>query len=333
MKLDFSKIRYGGQRIQTPHEAVASPDADIILEATSHASPVHIREQPVGSYSIKVVDLNWWRVTLDNPSTRYEGRHGEQRGAVTMKSRSVAINCEIYAPTTEGLEKARDALLSIYAPPAIPSIEDQGFRKFLFEETDGSKWFFYAQLIERLPTFTDEIWQRKIVPVNIRLVSNGDARIFSEETFEVDIDSGFVAGLSVGENADPFGVQNLGAYQGGTTVDFTSKWVSPTKVTIEVDENSPAESRQLVNPKIINVATGELFSVNYTLKEGEVLEIDGFENTIRVNGELKQNLGTKDSDFINLVKGANRIVVFDDQHPYIFGDIGKFKIEYRKVKI
>lgn len=332
MKFDFSKCTYGGQLIQSPETEITTPDPEVLLESTYHRFPIHIQNRQTGAdYSIKIVDINWWRIGLENPSFDIDGQHGELRGAATMGSREIVINGEIFAATDQGLDVARDTLMEIYRPATLPSLTNRGFRKFLYEDWSGNEWFFYAQVSERLVSFTDEIWQHSIVPFQVRLVTDGDARIFSEDVLTQTIDAGFIAGLNVGINADPLGVQNLGAYQGGSDVNFQSNWFSPTKVTITVEPT--ATDKRLVNPKIANITTGEVFGVDYTLGASDVLEIDGFSKTISVNGVFLQNIKSDDSFFVNLVKGTNRIIVFDDLHPYIHSDRAIAVLEWRTIKI
>jgi len=331
MKISHEEIRYGGQRIQTPRVQVATPDPNVILESTFHNSPVHIREQPEGNYSIKVIEVNWSRIPLNNPAYDIEGQHGEIRGAATMKSREVVIRGEIFAPSRQGLENARDAVMAIYSPPIRPSLTNRGFKKFSYVDTQGKGWFFYAQVLQRTANFISEIWQHHIVPFEVRLVTDGDPRIFSEEVFTENLTAGFVAGMDVGESAQPLGVQNLGAQQGGSDIVFDGQWFSPTVITIEVEPTSSLN--EIKNPKILNEKTGDIFGVDYTLSKGDILEVDGFNKTIKVNGTLKQNIRSSDAFFINLVNGTNRIVAFSDDHPYIYGDSIKATLQYRNIKI
>lgn len=92
------------------------------------------------------------------------------------------------------------------------------------------------------------------------------------------------------------------------------------------------ESQQkIVNPKITNTTTGEVFLLNLTLdNETNFIEIDTEKGTAMNNfGNDVSGFVDANSSFINLVTGVNKLLYTSEQDPYVSGLLPTAVIEVR----
>jgi len=333
--IKIETVRYGGALIQSPLTSADASPTPIVgdpLADTYMRPDLHFQSRPLGDdFYIVINTFNPWIVPLDNPSRDTPGQHGELRGANTMKSREVAIKGEIYTLKKNGRMRARNILNEIFSPDPTPSMLRRGFKRVEFDDQYGDKWFFTAQVLSRLVDFTDETWQYFVTPFTVRLVSDGDARIFSDELFEVELDEGFIAGMQIGSASNSYGQNRLNAYWNATSVQSQGNWPSPAVFTLQID---PAATNPVAhNPIITNYTTGAQFKLNYTLNPGETIVVDGFQSLVFLNGS-PVNIAQVGSRFPTIAPGvANQIVVSDETHPWIFNKAIDAKVEYRKAII
>lgn len=234
-------------------------------------------------------------------STTQYNLDGAQLVGQRLNTRLITLKGEVVGENQDELEELRKDLISVFNPKIAGALEyhvgDNIYTIDVLAETapkfgstqTAQTYDFTIELRALNPYWYDVTDYNKLIPLS---------QIENHMTWPLEIKANYVFAEIISGNI--------------TTITNNGDVETGAEYTLKV-------SGDVQNVKILNVVSGEFFTINYTFEAGDVIVLNTIHNNFSVkltksNGDVINLIGNRDlsSSFFQLSKGDNYIQVTAD---------------------
>lgn len=234
-------------------------------------------------------------------STTQYNLDGAQLVGQRLNTRLITLKGEVVGDDQDELEELRKYLISVFNPKIAGSLEyhvgDNVYTIDVLAETapkfgstqTAQTYDFTIELRALNPYWYDVTDYNKLIPLS---------QIENHMTWPLEIKANYVFASIISGNI--------------TTITNNGDVETGAEYTLKVSGN-------VQNVKVLNVVSGEFFTINYTFEAGDVIVLNTIHNNFSVkltksNGDVVNLIGNRDlnSSFFQLNKGDNYIQVTAD---------------------
>lgn len=261
-------------------------------------------------------DILWKTVTTDTVIINRQDFHGVQASPTLARGRIITISGEIFSTSKTARGLARNIIDSLFTLEQSPN--GLGVLHALeFEDDDGTEWSILCQVYS-LPDYISERGS-PIITFTLQLLAP-DPLTYATSIESISGVQGIYTGVQLPVTLP---IQFLGIIGKESTVNI-GNFASPTKITI---------GGNIVNPKIINLTTGNFWRHERTLSGSDQLIIDTRNTEVTFNGVSDMQNRGDGSNWMYANSGTNYFLLVGDGYNLDNPDRGTFSIEYNPTMI